>query len=68
MLRCRYLSFHQIKAFIFKLKQNENEKIGIIGLILVLSGLVGAVIGGVVLDKTKAFKYYYHSELYWFLL
>jgi hypothetical protein len=36
--------------------QNENEKIGIIGLILVLSGLFGAVIAGVILDKTKKFK------------
>ena len=34
---------------------------GLIGLILVLSGLIGAIIGGLVLDKTKAFKY---STLY----
>jgi len=44
---------HQIVSFHH---QNENEKIGFIGLILVLSGLLGAVIGGIVLDKTKAFK------------
>lgn len=36
--------------------QNENEKIGFIGLILVLSGLLGAVIGGIILDQTKAYK------------
>lgn len=35
---------------------NDQEKIGIIGLILVLSGLLGAVIAGVILDKTKKFK------------
>ena len=36
--------------------KNENEKMGLIGLILVLSGLIGAIIGGIILDKTKAFK------------
>lgn len=36
--------------------QNENEKIGLIGLTLVLSGLIGAVIGGIILDRTKAYK------------
>lgn len=36
--------------------ENENEKIGIIGLILVTSGLVGAVVCGFILDRTKQFK------------
>lgn len=44
---------HQI---ISSYHENENEKIGFIGLILVLSGLLGAVIGGIILDKTKAYK------------
>lgn len=44
---------NQIVSFYHK---NENEKIGLIGLVLVLSGLIGAVIGGIILDRTKAFK------------
>ena len=36
--------------------QNENEKIGIIGLTLVVSGLLGSIFGGVILDKTKKYK------------
>ncbi|RNA31816.1 feline leukemia virus subgroup C receptor-related 1 [Brachionus plicatilis] len=37
--------------------ENENENIGLIGLILVASGLIGAVVCGFVLDRTKQFKY-----------
>lgn len=44
---------YQIVAFYY---ENEGEKIGIIGLTLVLSGLLGALIGGIVLDRTKAYK------------
>ena len=36
--------------------KNESDKFGIAGLILVLSGLIGAVIGGILLDRTKSFK------------
>lgn len=45
-----------LNQIISQYHQNENEKIGFIGLILVLSGLLGAVIGGIILDKTKAYK------------
>lgn len=45
-----------LNQIISEYHQNENEKIGFIGLILVLSGLIGSVIGGIILDKTKAFK------------
>lgn len=37
--------------------KNDTQKFGYAGLILVLSGLIGAIIAGVLLDKTKAFKY-----------
>ncbi|CAF0708928.1 unnamed protein product [Brachionus calyciflorus] len=42
---------------ISKYHPNENENIGVIGLILVTSGLVGAVISGFILDRTKQFKW-----------
>ena len=35
---------------------DENENIGIIGLILVVSGLIGSIICGLILDRLKAFK------------
>jgi hypothetical protein len=44
------------KNFMFFLK-NDTEKFGIAGLILVVAGLFGSVIGGILLDKTKAFKF-----------
>ena len=31
--------------------------IGVIGVVLTMSGLFGSILGGVLLDKTKAFKY-----------
>ena len=37
--------------------KNDTEKFGIAGLILVVAGLFGSVIGGILLDKTKAFKF-----------
>ncbi len=43
--------------------KNENEKIGMIGLILVLSVLIGSIFGGVILDKTKKYKYSYIISL-----
>ena len=36
--------------------KNDNEKIGFVGLILVISGLFGAIAGGIILDRTKAFR------------
>jgi hypothetical protein len=37
--------------------KNDTQKFGYAGLILVVSGLIGTIIAGILLDKTKAFKY-----------
>ena len=34
----------------------QNENAGFIGLIIIGSGLIGSIIAGIVLDKTKAYK------------
>ena len=36
--------------------QGHEENAGIIGLVLVLAGVVGSVVAGLWLDKTKTFK------------
>lgn len=36
--------------------QNSEKEIGVVGLVMILSGIVGALLCGVFLDKTHKFK------------
>jgi FLVCR family feline leukemia virus subgroup C receptor-related protein len=44
--------------------QGHEENAGQIGLDLVLAGIVGAIVAGIWLDKTKSFKLVFHVVIH----